>query len=72
MSAPYTKSLDHLGLVAGLCKEINLASIIDQHLGHSEHRAVSYGQVFVAMLLNGLGFTGRQNSGHVIYFNSII
>jgi len=70
MSAPYTKSLDHLGLVAGLCKEINLASIIDQHLGHSEHRAVSYGQVFVAMLLNGLGFTGRTLHMYSEYFES--
>jgi hypothetical protein len=28
-------------------------------LGTSERRQVSYGQIFTAMLLNGLGFTGR-------------
>ena len=49
-SAVYTtKRLDHLGL----------ADIIDNALGISERRQVSYGQIFTAMLLNGLGFTGR-------------
>jgi hypothetical protein len=28
-------------------------------LGTSERRQVIYGQIFTAMLLNGLGFTGR-------------
>ena len=54
-----TKRLDHLGLVAGFCQEIGLATIIDNALGTSERRQVSYGQLFTAMLLNGLGFTGR-------------
>jgi transposase len=59
-SAVYTtKRLDHLGLVAGFCQEIGLAAIIDEALGTSERRQVSYGQIFTAMLLNGLGFTGR-------------
>ena len=59
-SAVYTtKRLDHLGLVAGFCQEIDLAAIIDKALGISERRQVSYGQIFTAMLLNGLGFTGR-------------
>jgi len=54
-----TKRLDHLGLVAGFCQEIGLATIIDNALGTSKRRQVSYGQLFTAMLLNGLGFTGR-------------
>jgi transposase len=61
MSSPvYTsKRLDHLGLVAGFCQEIDLAATIDKVLGTSERRQVSYGQIFTAMLLNNLGFTGR-------------
>jgi transposase len=61
MSSPvYTsKRLDHLGLVAGFCQEIDLSATIDKVLGTSERRQVSYGQIFTAMLLNGLGFTGR-------------
>jgi hypothetical protein len=60
-SAVYTtKRLDHVGLVAGFCHEIDLAAIIDKALGTSERRQVSYGQIFTAMLLNSLGFTGRK------------
>jgi transposase len=59
-SAVYTtKRLDHLGLVAGFCQEIGLAATIDKVLGTSECRQVGYSQIFTAMLLNGLGFTGR-------------
>ena len=68
MSTPYTKSLDHLGLVAGFCKELKLVEIIDNALGHSEERKVSFGQLFVAMLLNGLGFTGRTLHMYSEYF----
>jgi transposase len=58
-SAVYkSKRLDHLGLVAGFCQESDLAAIIDKLLGTSERRQVSYGQIFTAMRLNGLGFTG--------------
>jgi hypothetical protein len=58
-STVYTsKRLDHLGLVAGFCQEIDLAVIIDKVLGTSERRQVSYGLIFTAMLLNGHGFTG--------------
>ena len=68
MNQPYTKSLDHLGLVAGFCKEINLANTIDRALGHSSQRKVSFGHLFVAMLLNGLGFTGRTLHMYFEYF----
>jgi hypothetical protein len=51
-SAVYaTKRLDHLGLVAGFCQEIDLAAIIDKALGTSKRRQVSYGQIFTAILL---------------------
>ena len=70
MPYPFTKSLDHLGLVAGFCKEINLAQQIDQALGNSGERTVSFGQLFVAMLLNGLGFTGRTLHMYSEYFES--
>jgi hypothetical protein len=69
-SAVYTsKRLDHLGLVAGFCQEIDLAAIIDKVLGTSERRQVSYGQIFTAMLLNGLGFTGRTLDMYSEFFD---
>ncbi len=69
MTSPFTKSLEHHGLVAGFCKEINLANIIDQALGTSEHRQVSFGNLFVAMIINGLGFTGRTLHMYSEYFS---
>lgn len=69
MTYPFTKSLEHHGLVAGFCKEINIANIIDQALGTSEHRQVSFGHLFVAMIINGLGFTGRTLHMYSEYFS---
>ena len=60
-SAVYaTKTLDHLGLVAGLCQDLDLASLIDAKIpNQSQQRHISYGQLVVGMVLNGLGFAGR-------------
>ena len=69
MTYPFTKSLEHHGLVAGFCKEIDLANIIDQALGTSENRQVSFGNLFVAMIINGLGFTGRTLHMYSEYFS---
>lgn len=69
MTYPFTKSLEHHGLVAGFCKEIDLASIIDQALCTSESRQVSFGHLFVAMIINGLGFTGRTLHMYSEYFS---
>ena len=55
-----TKSLDHLGLVSGMCKDIGIAKFInDAHPEQSQDKHVSYGQLVEAMILNGLGFVGR-------------
>jgi transposase len=54
-----TKRLDHLGIVAGICHEIGLVNTIDGMLPTPSGRKVSCGQATLAMVLNGLGFTGR-------------
>ena len=54
-----TKRLDHLGIVAGICHEIGLVNTIDAMLPTPSERKVSCGQATLAMILNGLGFTGR-------------
>lgn len=64
-----TKNLDHHGLVAGFCKEIGLAKLIDDALPtQSESKHISYGELLVAMVLNGLGFTGRTLHMYPEYF----
>jgi transposase len=50
--------LQHLGLVAGMCNEIGLIDCIDRFI-QKPKRKVSVGQAVQAMVLNGLGFTGR-------------
>lgn len=51
--------LDHLGIVAGICQEIELAAWLDA-LAPTQQRVVSYGTATVAIILNGLGFSNRQ------------
>ena len=54
-----TQRLDHLGIVAGICQQINLVNIIDESLPTPSNRKVSCGQATLAMVLNALGLTGR-------------
>jgi len=64
-----TKSLDHLGLVSGMCKDIGIAKFIDDaHPEQSQDKHVSYGQLVEAMILNGLGFVGRTLHMYPEYF----
>src|SRR5215472_15136142 len=53
--------LDHLGIVAGLCREIGMAEYLDARDTHT-HERVSVGSATVAMVLNGLGFANRRLS----------
>jgi transposase len=50
--------LDHLGIVAGICDEIELVEQID-HLVPAPRRQVSVGQAMKAMIINALGFVSR-------------
>lgn len=53
-----TQQLDHLGIVAGICQQIDLIGQIDRIVG-ANGRKVSVGQAIQAMVLNGLGFVNR-------------
>lgn len=57
-----TSVLDHHGLVAAVCKDLNIATKIDQRLYDKidRRRIVSAGTAVVALILNGLGFTNRR------------
>ena len=54
-----TERLDHLGIVAGVCREAGIAEWLDKQAGET-NRDVSVGTAVVAMILNGLGFANRQ------------
>ena len=53
-----TQRLDHLGIVAGICRQIGLIEQIDAFVGPTE-RNVSVGEASQAMIINALGFVGR-------------
>jgi transposase len=53
-----TERLDHPGIVAGICHEIELIERIDILAGEND-RKVSVGQAVQEMVLNGLGFVSR-------------
>jgi len=58
--SPYiTQDLGHLGLVAGMCKELKIAETID-HLLPPTEKQVSHGTAVCAMVLNGLGFVNQR------------
>jgi transposase len=54
-----TERIDHLGIVAGICKQIKLIEIVNEELISPTARKVSCGQAVQAMVLNALGLTGR-------------
>ena len=56
-----SKTLDHLGLIAGIMREIDLAGLIDESCpGNSPDQVVSNGKALEAMILNGLGFVNKR------------
>ena len=56
---PFTKHLGHLGLVAQMCKELKISEQVDKLIPSPDDKLVSYGELIVAMIINGLGFTSR-------------
>ncbi len=55
-----TERLDHLGIVAGVCREIGLGEWLDAAQDEQSHERIGVGTATVAMILNGLGFSNRR------------
>jgi transposase len=63
MAAPSyeSRSLEHLGLVAGMYDELGIGEVIDRVIPQDQgKRIVSLGQAVKAMVLNGLGFVNQR------------
>ena len=53
-------TLDHWGVVAGMCDDLGIAALIDRVIVQDrDKRTVSVGTGVKAMILNGLGFMNR-------------
>ena len=54
------KVVDHLGLIAGMVEELGIVKTIDKAIPQdTDKRHLTIGQVVKALIINGLGFTGR-------------
>ncbi len=53
------KRIDHLGIVAGTIKDLDIIDIINNQLGLDEQEEISKGEVVAGMIMNGLGFVSR-------------
>jgi transposase len=55
------KRLDHLGIVAGVIKDLKLIETIDQRLqkDKNDQEMITPGEAIAGMIMNGLGFSDR-------------
>jgi len=65
-----SKDLDHLGLVAGMCRRLGLAQIIDSIIPSDPRAKITTGECVELMVINGLGFTSRPQYLEAQFFSS--
>jgi transposase len=51
--------IDHLGIVAGIIKELRIIELINDKIPKDEREVISTGEAVAAMIMNGLGFSDR-------------
>ncbi len=54
-----TQRLDHLGIIAGVIKDIGLVELIDARIPKHAKQEISTGEAVAGMIINGLGFSDR-------------
>jgi len=62
--------LDHLGIVAGVIKDLNLVQLVDERLGSFEGETLTAGETVAGMILNGLGFSNKPLSLTPLFFKN--
>jgi transposase len=56
------EKIDHLGIVAGVIRELRIIETIDKLIGTDDKKIIATGEAVAGMILNGLGFTSRALS----------
>jgi transposase len=65
----HSQNIDNLGLVAGMCDEIDISNMIDRACGvQAKNKNLTFGQCVKCMILNGLGFVSRTLYLYSEYF----
>src|SRR6201993_3846779 len=62
MESIRVERVDHLGLIAGMIKDLGLISIIDARLVPDAQEEITPGEAVAGMILHGLGFANRPRS----------
>ncbi|MCC4765715.1 DUF4277 domain-containing protein, partial [Methanosarcina sp. DH1] len=66
-----TSFLGHLGLIAGVFRELEVDKLIDEKLPKERDHKVPHSVCILAMVLNGLGFIGQRLYLFPDYFRTI-
>lgn len=51
--------LDHLGVIAGVIKDLKLVEFIDERIPADSREEITCGEAVAGMIINGLGFSDR-------------
>ena len=62
MDVVTVERLDHLGIIAGVIKDLGLIGMIDARVGLDDQEGITTGEAIAGMILNGLGFSDRPMS----------
>jgi transposase len=62
MNVARVERLDHLGIVAGVIKDLGVIEMIDSRIEPDEREEISTGEAIAGMILNSLGFSNRPMS----------
>lgn len=54
--------LDHLGIIAGVIKDLGIIEMIDARIVPDDQEEISTGEAVAGMIINGLGFSNRPIS----------
>lgn len=70
MSISSIKKMDHLGIVAGVIKDLKIVEMIDKRIAPHFQEKITTGEAIAAMIINGLGFSDRPLSLTPQFFES--
>src|SRR2546425_7099487 len=62
MDVVTVERLDHLGIIAGVIKDLGIIEMIDVRIRPDDQEDITTGEAVAGMILNGLGFSDRPLS----------
>jgi transposase len=66
----YSKKLEHLGIIAALIEIMGIVALVNERLPKLRHHKLTHGDIFKAIIINGLGFTQRRLYLFPEFFNN--